>query len=269
LAKILFAPGVPHTLPDYIAAKIRNPRSFGDALKMPQFTLAPQQVDSIVTALLAQTERAQHLPASLRIPPRKPSDYRPAGKAGQLIDDMACFSCHTINGRGGDLAPDLTLEGTAVQRTWLVNFLKSPTTLRPALIRRMPRFNMTDAEANTLADYIMTVYQTPAFDRDEIDASRLGAAEAERGRGLFYSKYACQSCHIADPAKDKGYVGPTLTQVGTRLNAAWIMHWLKDSQSLRRGALEPAWNMSDGDAQAITAFLMAQKSVARAGGSQK
>jgi len=269
LAKILFAPGVPHTLPDYIAAKIRNPRSFGSALKMPQYPLAPQQVDALVTALLAQTERAQHLPPPLRVAARKPSDYRPAGKAGQLIEDMACFSCHSINGRGGSMAPDLTLEGTTVQRAWLVNFLKSPSTLRPALIRRMPRFNVTDAEAGTLADYIMTVYQTPAFDRDEIVVSRLGAAEIESGRGLFYGKYGCQSCHIVDPAKDKGYVGPTLTQVCGRLNAAWIFHWLKNAQSLRPGSLEPVWNMSDGDAQAITAFLMAQKSTPRAGGAQR
>ena len=269
LAKIQFAPGVAHTLPDYIAAKIRNPRSFGSALKMPQYTLAPRQVDALTTALLAQTERATQLPAALRVPARKPSDYQPAGKAGRLMEDMSCFACHAINGRGGDLAPDLTWEGTSVQRAWLVNFLKNPNTLRPALIRRMPKFNVTDVEANTLADYIMTVYQTPAFDRDEIPAERLNAAEVERGRGLFYGKYGCQSCHIVDPAKDKGYIGPTLTQAGTRLTAAWVFHWMKNAQSLRPGSLEPVWNMSDGDAQAITAFVMAQKNVPPAAGAQK
>ena len=263
LAKILFAPGVPHTLPDYIGAKIRNPRSFGSALKMPQYTLAPQQVDALVTALLAQTERAQKMPAALRIAARRPSDYRPAGKAGQLIEDMRCFSCHSINGRGGDMAPDLTWEGTSVNRAWLVNFLKNPNTLRPALIRRMPRFNVTDAEANTLADYIMTVYQTPAFDRDSADGSRAAAADIERGKELFYGKYACQSCHIVDPDKDKGYIGPTLTQAGARLNAAWIFHWLKNAQTLRPGTLEPVWNMNDEDARAVTTFLMAQKAASR------
>jgi len=81
---------------------------------------------------------------------------------------------------------------------------------------------------------------------------------------LFYSKYACQSCHIVDPQNDKGYVGPTLTQVGARLNAAWIFHWLKDPQSLRPGTLEPNRNMSDADARALTAFLMKQnKEVAK------
>jgi len=263
LAKILFAPGVPHRLPDYIAAKIRQPRSFGTTLKMPQYTLAPRQVDALVTALLAQTDRAQKMPAALRIAARRPSDYHAAGKAGRLIEDMRCFSCHTINGRGGDMAPELTWEGTSVTRAWLVGFLKNPNTLRPALIRRMPRFNVTEAEANTLADYIMTVYQTPAFDRDVIDSSRFTAADVEQGKELFYGKYACQSCHIMDPDKDKGYIGPTLTQAGVRLNAAWIFQWLKNAESLRPGTLEPVWNMSGVDARAITAFLMAQKAEPR------
>jgi len=269
LAKILFAPGVPHTLADYIGAKIRQPRSFGNSLKMPQYTLAPQQVDALETALLAQTERAQTLPASLRVVAQGPSNYRAAGKAGQLMDDMRCLSCHAINGRGGVMAPELTWEGSSVQRTWLVNFLKNPNTLRPALIRRMPKFYMTDAEANTLADYIATVYQTPDFDRDGPDAAHAGSSDVEHGKELFYGKYACQSCHIVDPDKDKGYIGPTLTQAGVRLNAAWVFHWLKNAQSLRPGTLELVWKMSDDDARAITAFLMAQKAAPPKGGPQK
>jgi cbb3-type cytochrome oxidase cytochrome c subunit len=48
-------------------------------------------------------------------PGTPPSNYRPAGKAGQLIDDMRCFSCHKIDGRGGDMAPELTWEGSSVR----------------------------------------------------------------------------------------------------------------------------------------------------------
>ena len=269
LERILFAPGVPHTLADYIGAKIRQPRSFGNALKMPQYTLAPQQIDALATALLAQTQLAQTLPVSLRIPRPSPSNYRPAGKAGQLIDDMRCFSCHKINGHGGEMAPDLTWEGSSVQRAWLVSFLITPNTLRPALIRRMPKFDVTDAEAGILADYIMTVYQTPAFDQETLDSSRFTPADVEHGKELFYGKYACQSCHIVDPNKDKGYIGPTLTQVGARLTASWIFHWLKNAQSLRPGTQEPVWNMNDEDARAVTAFLVAQKNAPRKEVAQK
>ena len=268
LTKIVFAPGMPHTLPDYISAKIRKPRSFGSALKMPQFTFSDSQVDSLVTALLAQSTRARTLPDALRIPAAPPSTYQPAGRAGQLIADMRCLSCHTIDGRGGDMAPELTWEGSSVQRSWLVNFLMRPNTLRPALIRRMPKFNMTTEEANVLADYIMTVYQTPAFDRDAIDSSKLSAGDAAHGKDLYYGKYACNSCHIIDPNKDKGYIGPTLTQAGLRLNAAWIFHWLKNAQALRPGSLELNWNMNDDDARAITAFLMQQKTAPKEGASK-
>jgi len=255
LAKIVFAPGVSHTLPDYLQAKIRQPHTFPGS-KMPQYAFAQPQVDALVTALLAQTERARALPPALLVAGRVESSYRPAGKAGQLMADMNCFSCHRIYGRGGDMAPDLTWEGSAVQRRWLVNFMKNPNTLRPALIRRMPRFNVTDAEAETIADYLLTVYQTPDFDRDALEAAKFTAADAELGKQLFYSKYACQACHILDPQNDKGYIGPTLTQVGARLNAAWIFHWLKNPQALRPGTIEPNRNMSDEDARALTAFLM-------------
>jgi mono/diheme cytochrome c family protein len=258
-AQIAFPQGVPHTLPDFIAAKIRKPRAFGPSLKMPQFKVTEQQIDTMTTALLAQTDRAQTQPHNTRIASRQDSKYQPAGKAGQLISDLRCFSCHVINGRGGEMAPDLSWEGSAVQRKWLVEFLKNPETLRPALIRRMPKFNLTDAEINTLTDYMMTVYQTPAFDRDSSPVESTPGS-IEQGRQLFYGKYACQSCHIVDPKNDKGYIGPALWQVGTRLNAAWVYQWLKNPQALRPGSLEPNQHISDPEARALTSFLMSLKS---------
>jgi mono/diheme cytochrome c family protein len=255
LARIVFIEGMEHTVPGYLQAKIQRPHSFGRATKMPQYTFTGAQVDALVTALLAQTERARSLPPTLAVAGKQDSFYQPAGKARQLMDDMNCFSCHAINGRGGDMAPDLTWEGSSVQRKWLVSFLKNPNTLRPALIRRMPRFNMTDSEAETLAGYILTAYQNPAIDPDTPVSPE---ADAEQGRQLFYSKYACQACHIVDPKTDKGYVGPTLTHVGARMNGEWIYRWLKSPQALRPTSIEPNWNMSDRDAHALSAFLIKQ-----------
>ncbi len=264
LALLAFPPGVPETIQDYIAAKLRNPRSFGPSLKMPKFALSEQQIADMTTALLAQTDRAHDLPPQLRVSAVPESKYQPAGAAGHLISDLRCFSCHAINGRGGDMAPDLTTEGSSVQRAWLEQFLKNPNTLRPALIRRMPRFNLSDAEIRTLSDYIMAVYQTPAFDSDQNLPS--SPALVEQGHQLFYAKYACQSCHIVDFNKDKGYVGPSLAQVGLRLTPAWTYHWLKDPQALRPGTLEPNQHISDADAQALTAYLMSLK--AKQGGGK-
>ena len=259
VTQLVFLPGMQHTLPDYIATKIKQPRAFGQALKMPQYTFTPAQIDSLATALLALNDRAATLPPSLTVAATPESDYQPAGKAGKLMTDLACFSCHRINGHGGDMAPDLTWEGSSVQHQWLVEFLKNPNTLRPALIRRMPKFNLTDGEANELTDYIMTVYQSPAIDRDSMPLGGYPQGQVELGKQLFYGKYACQGCHIVDTKTDKGYIGPTLTQVGSRLTAAWIFEWMKNPQALRQGTIEPNRAMSDEDAHALTAFLISQK----------
>ena len=166
------------------------------------------------------------------------------------------------------MAPDLTLEGSSVQRAWLNDFLKNPNTLRPSLIRRMPRFNLTDAENAELTDYIMTVYQSPTIDRDSMPLGGYPAPLVEQGRQLYYSKYACQSCHIVDSDKDKGYIGPTLTQVGSRLTSAWIYTWLKDPQALQQDTAQPNFNMTDEDARALTAFLMSLKGPNKLGGAK-
>jgi mono/diheme cytochrome c family protein len=259
LAQLVFLPGMQRTLPDYLQAKIHRPRAFGTALRMPQYSFTADQADALTTALLSLTDRSFTLPSRLQIPSPRISTYQPAGHAGKLMAELNCFACHRINGRGGDMAPDLTWEGSAVQRPWLDDFLKNPNTLRPALIRRMPKFNLSDSERAGLTDYFMTVYQTADIDRDSMPLSGYSPAIVEQGRQLFYSKYSCQSCHMVNPQQDKGYIGPPLTQVGSRLTAPWIFHWLKNPQALRPGTVEPNQNMSDEDAGALTAFLMAQK----------
>lgn len=263
LAQLVFTAEMPHTLPDYLAGKIQHPRAFGPGLRMPQYTFNSAQVDALTTALLSLTDRSFTMPPQWQVASARDSNYRPAGHAGQLMTDLNCQACHRINGRGGDMAPDLTAEGSSVQRQWLNDFLKNPNTLRPALIRRMPKFNLSDSERAELTDYIMTVYQIPEVKADSMPLSGYPPALVEQGRQLFYSKYGCQGCHMVDPAQDKGYIGPPLTTVGSRLTAAWIYAYLKNPQALRPGTIEPNRGMSDDDARALTAFLMAQKGSAK------
>lgn len=265
LFQVGFLRDMPETLPDYISGKIRDPRAFGPALKMPRFTLADSQVEALTTALLAQTDRAVTMPPEL-VRSTSHAKYHPGGDAGRLMEDLRCQSCHTINGNGGDMAPDLSREGSAVQRTWLLDFMRNPDTLRPALIRRMPKFNLSDEEIRELSDYMLTAYQAPGFDSSALDVHALNAEAAARGKGLFYSKFACQSCHIADQKKDKGYVGPVLADVGSRLAAVWIYRWLKDPNALVPGTPMPASRMTDTEARDLTAFLITLKGKKRGGG---
>jgi cytochrome c1 len=259
LSQIVFLPDMKHNLPDYIAAKIRDPRSFGAALKMPKFNLTEDQITALTTALLAQSDRAHGLPHELLLSAETRSKFHPGGDAGKLVDDLRCLSCHTINGNGGDMAPDLSWEGSAVQRSWLEEFMRNPNTLRPALIRRMPKFNLTPGEVKTISDYLLSAHQAQGIDSGLVDLHALGADAAARGKQLFYSKYGCQSCHIADYKNDKGYVGPALASVGNRLTPGWMYQWLKDPAALRPGTMMPNFNLKDDEARDLTAFLTTLK----------
>ena len=103
ITQLIFLAGMQHTLPDYIAGKIKQPRAFASGLKMPQYTFTPAQIDALTTALLALNDRSNSLPPPLAVAAPSESDYQPAGKAGKLMIDLACFSCHRINGHGGDM----------------------------------------------------------------------------------------------------------------------------------------------------------------------
>ncbi len=53
----------------------------------------------------------------------------------------------------GWLPPPLFNEGRKVQTKWLHDFLLDPKPIRPAAVLRMPKFNMSSAEAQAFAEY--------------------------------------------------------------------------------------------------------------------
>ena len=48
-------------------------------------------------------------------------------------------------------------EGRKVQTDWLHDFLLDPYLIRPAVVLRMPKFNMSTGEATALANYFAAV----------------------------------------------------------------------------------------------------------------
>lgn len=55
------------------------------------------------------------------------------------------------------LPPTLIREGEKVQPAWLHGFLRNPTQIRPRVVLRMPKFNFSDAEVQSLVDYFAAV----------------------------------------------------------------------------------------------------------------
>jgi len=244
---------IPHYLVTYIQAKLQDPTSVNPAARMPQYNWNQADLDAVTTALLSMkgppaTSALQNL-----VVPRKEVSFHPTGSFGEVYERYKCSTCHKFNGYGGDLAPDLSYEGSRAQRQWLVDFLKNPQTLRPTLILRMPQFNMSDKDAATLADYITMVLQHPAANPGSVDAKQFTPAMAVLGKQLYEVKYQCQSCHTIGGTG--GYVGPNLNNAGGWLTPAWIEAWLRNPQALVPDTIEPRRNFTEDEVKALTAYL--------------
>ncbi|RMG40426.1 MAG: hypothetical protein D6725_03390 [Planctomycetota bacterium] len=143
--------------------------------------------------------------------------------------------------------PPLYLEGPKVQTSWLYQFLREPERIRYTTVLRMPRFNMSDAEARTLANYFAAI-DGADYPYQEVEQRRpeyLAAAEQRfrkrhPGRPQSYLKEAwdtlnaplCIKCHsvggrkyqASDPKKDVH--APDLNRVHARIRSEWLNVWL-------------------------------------------
>jgi mono/diheme cytochrome c family protein len=245
---------IPHNLVAYIQAKLEDPASVNPAARMPQYNWNPSDLDAVTTALLSMKGAPATSALQNLVVPRKEVVFHPAGSFGEVYERYKCYTCHKFNGYGGDLAPDLSYEGSRVQRQWLVDFLKNPQTLRPTLVLRMPQFNMSDKDAATLADYMTMVLQHPAANPAAVDAKEFTPARAALGKQLYAVKYQCQSCHTIGGTG--GYVGPNLNNAGGWLTPTWIEAWLRNPQALIPDTIEPRRNFTEEEVKALTAYLM-------------
>jgi mono/diheme cytochrome c family protein len=165
-----------------------------------------------------------------------------------LVERMMATVPGTDRGRAWQMGPPpLYKEGTKVQTPWLYQFIREPYRLRHTTVLRMPRFNMSAEEAQTLANYF------PAMDGSPFPYQKIAERDPEylAGKEKQLKKYlggshqayladswkalnanACIKCHslagrqvkIGDPVKD--IRGPDLEYVTDRLRPDWLLLWL-------------------------------------------
>ena len=252
---------ISRTLVAYIQAKLTNPLSVNPAARMPQYRLNPTDLEAVTTALLSMTGTPATSGLEKLVVPRAEASFHPAGAFSEVYERYKCYVCHAFNGFGGDLAPDLSYEGSRAQRQWLIDFLKSPQTLRPTLVLRMPQFNMTDKEAATLADYIGMVLQNPGVNPASLEAKQFTPQMASLGKQLYEVKFQCQACHTIGASG--GYVGPNLSNVGNWMTPAWIEAWLRNPQALVPGTIEPRRSFTEDEVKDLAAYLLTLRQSAK------
>jgi mono/diheme cytochrome c family protein len=71
-----------------------------------------------------------------------------------LYRQEGCFMCHQLNGEGGNVGPDLAVEGTRGRTVeWLVGHFKDPPSYTPGSL--MPAFkDLTDEQLKALTTFL-------------------------------------------------------------------------------------------------------------------
>jgi mono/diheme cytochrome c family protein len=214
---------------------------------MPNWDFTDVEVERLATALMSFQRDIQPEAA---MPPRSARlDYEVAGRT--FVHRRNCVGCHIIEGDGGDFVklvaepslgpPMLTPEGARVQSDWLYAFLRGPITIRPWLNVRMPTFGLDDPSLNGVIRYFGAVSNTIGpFQTHTLNAANTNDAG---GKQLF-ELLKCQQCHVLGAIpKDQptSNLAPDLRMAPERLNADWIINWLKKPSDILPGTRMPAF----------------------------
>ena len=114
-----------------------------------------------------------------------------------LFEKLGCMGCHTVNGKGGKVGPDLTDEADKGRsRQWLSTQIKNPKTNDPQTI--MPAFNNLSSEQNNdIVDYLMSLSGKKSSDTNMHDVTNVSARNMTVSLSTAGQKWSdiCGQCH--------------------------------------------------------------------------
>jgi cytochrome c551/c552 len=112
--------------------------------------------------------------------------------------------------------------------------------VRPYLKVRMPTFNFSPNELQTLVRFFMALSgQQEPYIKEKLEP--LTEQEKLVARQMFTSGTPCLKCHITgDPTHDEKAIAPNFLLAGERLKPDWTFRWLLDPAQISPGTAMPS-----------------------------
>lgn len=154
----------------------------------------------IVVAIICAFAASHAQTAAPRI--REPKQNSQALAGGKRAFESVCASCHGLNGKGGERAPDIATNPKAVK----LSDSETLEILREGIQQEgMPPFaTLGPAKLSAVLSYLRTLQGK--------GSTSAGTANTEEGREIFAGKGGCSQCHMVNGAG--GFLGPDLSDYG-------------------------------------------------------
>ena len=250
----------------WLAGWLKDPKSMDPNATMPNFGLAPREIEELASYLFAQRV-PEPLAAKVRAAEEEPKGDAKNGK--KLVSESRCVSCHTIDGKGNGSAPELSHVASRATRGWLLAFLRDPHVFSPRT--RMPRYGFTDIEARDVVAFMEDEWRDFDASKEILVPLRPNQALAEKGAALFRQR-GCFACHAPEQGKGPERFGPELDGVGDkrafaldfgkrtdlpRSLPAWLAAKVQAPRSFADGLKMPTFALSPDDTRAVVTALLA------------
>ncbi|MFK7819313.1 MAG: PA14 domain-containing protein, partial [Planctomycetaceae bacterium] len=163
------------------------------------------------------------IPAHLFSIPNDEAALKLSAKAARWHDALRCARCH--RGEQFELpsaGPSLTRIRNAISKEWIVQKL----TVEPKASdqSKMPHFAFTEAEADEVASYLLSVAQR--FRPKPVNPGKNPDADSTAGQRLVRT-LGCLACHQVNEIGTAGaYAGGNLADVKTKRSVEWVHQWL-------------------------------------------
>lgn len=186
------------------------------------------------------------------------------------IEKYGCYACHKIAGWGEDKrkpGPSLLKIASKVDKEWFKSWVWEPRSFNkhskmPAFFRQSNNSNpefvrLNMAEVNAIAEYIWDKSKPYA------PVEKFRAGNADNGKKLI-ADVGCLGCHGVDGLEDqsnkiKGYAGPWLTGLGSKVSPDWLVTWLKKPNHYQEDTIMPSFRLTDNEANDIATYLLSLK----------
>jgi hypothetical protein len=139
----------------------------------------------------------------------------------------------------GFVPPPLVNEGLKAQSAWLHDFLLDPYPIRPAVVLRMPKFNMSADEASILANYFAAIdgaefpYAFDSRTRQENLAQEEHRFPDRLEDAKTFVRTICLQCHrLGDFVPTRYDQAPNLADVYHRVRPDFLKEWVANPKRL-------------------------------------